>query len=56
MPFRGHPHRPELLRIHGELHKLWTAAVGTPGYNKQAWQALEKAISDLARATEGRPR
>lgn len=26
------------------LHRLWTKAVGTPGYVKKEWQALEAAL------------
>lgn len=27
------------------FHKLWTKAVGTPGYDKSEWQALERQLS-----------
>ena len=28
------------------LHRLWTKAVGTEGYNKKQWQALEFVVSN----------
>lgn len=31
------------------FHKLWTKAVGTPGYNKQEWTKLGNIITDLER-------
>ncbi len=31
------------------LHELWTAAVGTPGYDKAAWMRLSNAIDSLGR-------
>lgn len=34
---------------HGTLHRLWTAAVGTAGYDKAAWRALDNALSRFAR-------
>jgi len=38
--------------IHEQLHALWTAAVGTPGYDKSKWRAFEEA---LLRLTHTRP-
>lgn len=32
------------------LHKLWSDAVGMPGYDKARWMALANAIDLLARA------
>lgn len=32
-----------------QMHKLWTWAVGLPGYDKRAWQQLESRILKLAR-------
>lgn len=29
---------------HGSLHRCWTAAVGTPEYNKNDWKTLERQI------------
>jgi len=26
------------------MHRVWTAVVGTPGYNKSDWHKLERAI------------
>lgn len=34
---------------HAELHRLWTKAVGAPGYAKAEWMALERSIESLAR-------
>lgn len=31
------------------LHKLWTAAVGTVGYDKALWLKLDQALSTLKR-------
>jgi hypothetical protein len=33
--------------LHRLFHKLWTRDVGTSGYNKQDWLALEAKINDL---------
>ena len=30
----------------GLLHRLWTKAVGTEGYDKEEWKALEREIWD----------
>ena len=32
---------------HRLLHTLWGRAVGTPGYVKDDWQALQEALQDL---------
>lgn len=39
---------PNLERVSRALHALWTAAVGTPGYDKAAWKELASAIDVLA--------
>lgn len=39
---------PNLDRANRALHALWTAAVGTPGYDKAAWKELASAIDVLA--------
>lgn len=31
-------------RRHRLLHRLWSKAVGTPGYDKQEWKALEDLL------------
>lgn len=35
-------------RVHDEavaaFHRLWSAAVGTPGYNKSDWIAVERRL------------
>lgn len=31
---------------HGTLHQLWTACVGTPGYDKKYWMSLDNDISE----------
>jgi len=38
-------------RAHYALHKLWTKAVDTPGYNKEDWGELEACLAELARST-----
>jgi len=35
-------------RAHDLFHRLWTKAVGTPGYDKRQWQDLNHAIETLA--------
>jgi hypothetical protein len=39
---------PQFTEVDTQMHKLWTWAVGLPGYDKRAWQALEKGIFELA--------
>ena len=34
---------------HKALHKLWTEAVGTPGYDKAAWRTLSNGLDKLGR-------
>lgn len=34
---------------HSALHELWSAAVGTPGYDKRTWKTLSNALDKLAR-------
>ncbi len=34
----------KIVAPHGILHKLWTKAVGTDGYNKREWAELEALI------------
>lgn len=36
-------------RAHNELHRLWTAEVGTPGYEKRPWRDLDNALSARGR-------
>jgi hypothetical protein len=31
------------------LHRLWTEAVGTPGYDKATWRTLANGLDKLAR-------
>lgn len=45
---------PEHEKAHRALHKLWTAAVGTPGYDKRAWHALEEAMTNAIQAERRR--
>lgn len=35
--------------LHSLFHRLWTAAVGTPGYVKADWQELERLLVELER-------
>lgn len=48
----AHP-REEFLatfrEAHAALHRLWTAAVGTEGYDKAAWKVLDNALARFAR-------
>lgn len=34
---------------HAALHRLWTAAVGTEGYNKDDWRTVDNALARFAR-------
>jgi len=36
------------------LHRLWTKAVGTPGYKKSDWRDLDRAINNLKGLLVGR--
>jgi hypothetical protein len=36
------------------LHKLWTKAVGTKGYDKKEWQQLEAILLDFEYETDNR--
>jgi hypothetical protein len=39
---------------HAALHKLWTAAVGKDGYDKELWKTVDNALARFARdAAEG---
>lgn len=40
--------RANYRRVSRALHKLWTRAVGTPGYVKADWRELDNAIYQLA--------
>lgn len=42
-------HDPEHRVAHDHLHRVWTASVGTRGYVKEDWNALDNAIAKLAR-------
>jgi hypothetical protein len=44
---------PNYRALHEQLHKLWTASVGTPGYDKRAWQVLEQMLFEHGRRVEG---
>ena len=37
--------------LHQLLHRLWTRAVGTPGYDKADWKRLELLLDELWRKT-----
>lgn len=47
-----HP-REEFLAVfreaHTALHRLWTDAVGKPGYDKPAWRIVDNALGRFAR-------
>jgi hypothetical protein len=38
---------PAQRRAHELLHALWTKAAGAPGYDKEQWKALERALYEL---------
>ena len=40
---------PEFREIHTVFQQLWTAAVGTPGYDKKEWQRMDNELANLAR-------
>ncbi|HSX22556.1 MAG TPA: hypothetical protein VLE97_07270 [Gaiellaceae bacterium] len=48
----AHP-REEFLAVfrqaHATLHRLWTDAVGKPGYDKPAWRLVDNALGRFAR-------
>jgi len=35
---------PRKVSVYHLLHRLWTKAVDTPGYDKREWQAMERVI------------
>ncbi len=39
---------PRYTPTDNQMHKLWSWAVGLPGYDKKAWQELERLIFELA--------
>lgn len=39
---------PTFYRAHVALQKLWSKAVGSPGYVKAEWTELDNAIVDVA--------
>lgn len=45
---------PDFRAVDQQMHKLWTWAVGLPGYNKREWIALEQGIFDLAKRSAER--
>src|SRR5271170_1126774 len=49
-----HDRDSEFRVVDEQMHKLWTWAVGLPGYDKKAWQALEEGIARLAKRGEVR--
>lgn len=46
---------PMFREVNTKLHKLWTWAVGLPGYDKKAWRDLEQGIIDLAKRSQSEP-
>ncbi len=40
--------RARYKKVQDALHRLWTDAVGTPGYDKKLWKDLSVAIDRLA--------
>lgn len=43
------------LSINGCFHRLWTRDVGTPGYDKTQWQALETHVHNFMRGLTLQP-
>ena len=50
----GSVKNPIYERVHLNLHKLWTKAVGQPDYVKAEWSELENSIQALAQEAERR--
>lgn len=44
---------PKFRILHEQLHKLWTASAGNPGYVKKEWQRLEEMLFEHDRRVEG---
>ena len=44
---------PEYRELQNMFHKLWTADVGTDGYDKQQWKALDYAMHRALAAAGG---
>jgi hypothetical protein len=44
-----HDTDPMYREVDERMHRLWTWAVGLPGYDKKAWRELEQGIFDLAK-------
>jgi hypothetical protein len=40
---------PEFREVHAVFQRLWTAAVGTTGYDKKEWQRMDNELVKLAR-------
>jgi hypothetical protein len=36
-------------KAHGALHRVWTQAVGTPGYSRDDWVTIQRALWDAFR-------
>ena len=51
-PLPGMPAHSELWHL---LHRLWTKAVGTPGYDKREWLQLERVVLEIEKAAERKP-
>lgn len=39
----------EFREAHATLHRLWTAAVGKEGYDKETWKIIDNALGRFAR-------
>ncbi len=48
--------RQHYQSIHATLHRLWSRSVGTPGYDKTEWKALDDEVMRFAvKAGASRP-
>jgi len=44
---------PKYRALHEQLHKLWSASVDSPEYDKKQWQQLEDTLFELGKRTDG---
>ncbi len=42
-------------QVRAALHRLWTKAVGQPGYDKEEWKLLERLVEHLLATARGLP-
>jgi hypothetical protein len=49
-------HLPLPTSVHGWLHRLWSKAVGSPGYDKSEWLAFERLLVEAGFGPDDGPR